>query len=148
MVADPGDANTIWRREHNGMFRTKDGGDTWQRIEKGLPSEFGFPLVMDRRTNTLFCVPLESDEQRMPKDGKLRLYRSTNGGASWAGRAIADNVWCAVLRGAMSTDQLDPCGLYVGTGSGTLHASRDAGDTWKTLPVTLPRILHVSAYAR
>ncbi len=150
LVADPDDANRIYRREHNGMFRTSDGGESWERVENGLPSWFGFPIVMDLRTRTLWVVPLESDEYRVPKDGGFSVYRSRDGADSWeevSNGLPSSNAYMGVLRGAMAADSLDPCGVYVGTTSGSLHFSADAGESWREIPCTLPRILSVAAFA-
>ena len=150
LVADPDDANAIWQQNHLGMFRTTDGGDRWEPIEQGLPSRFGFPLVLDPRTRALFAVPLESDEYRLTVGGRLGVYRSLDRGASWhrleKGLPPSDT-YTAVLRDAMAVDGLDPCGVYVGTTSGTVHVSPDRGETWTTLPATLPRILSVNFHA-
>jgi photosystem II stability/assembly factor-like uncharacterized protein len=149
LAHDPARAEVIYRQDHSGMYRTADGGDTWERIESGLPSRFGFPIVMDLRTRSLFAVPLESDEYRLTTEGKLRVYRSRNGGDSWEPltRGLPqENVHTVVLRGAMSVDQADPCGVYFGTTSGTVHISRDLGESWLTLPYTLPRVLCVEAF--
>jgi photosystem II stability/assembly factor-like uncharacterized protein len=149
LAFDPKDAKRIWRMDHKGMFRTRDGGEQWERIENGLPSSFGFPLVIDPRTKALFAVPLESDEYRMPVDGKLRVYRSRDEGDSWEvlGDGLPDSpVYTGVLRGAMATDGLDPCGVYFATTSGGVYASRDAGETWSELPAQLPRVLSVEAW--
>jgi photosystem II stability/assembly factor-like uncharacterized protein len=149
LAADPDDANVIYRREHTGMYRTGDGGETWEQIENGLSSWFGFPIVMDRRTRTLFCVPLESDEYRIPTDGALRVYRSRNRGDSWESASDGlprKHAYMGVLRGAMAADSLDPCGVYFGTTAGTVHVSSNAGDTWTQLPAVLPRVLSVSVF--
>jgi photosystem II stability/assembly factor-like uncharacterized protein len=122
LVADPENAEVIYRRDHVGMFRSRDGGDHWERAEEGLSSWFGFPIAMDRRTRTLFVVPLESDEYRLPPGGRFEVYRSRDGGDS------------------------DPCGVYIGTTAGTVHVSSDAGDTWRQLPCILPRIFCVKAF--
>jgi photosystem II stability/assembly factor-like uncharacterized protein len=143
------DDGVMYRREHLGMYRSRNGGDTWETIENGLPSKFGFPLVMDPRTKTLFTVPLESDEGRMPRDGKLMVFRSRNGGESWEPllRGLPqDHAYMGVLRGAMAVDGLDPCGLYMGTSSGTVHVSRDLGEQWASAPWVLPRIMCVAAW--
>jgi hypothetical protein len=145
---DPHDPDTIYQQNHMGMFRTRDGGESWHRIEAGLPSRFGFPLALDRRRPALFCVPLESDEYRMPLGGRLRVYRSLDRGDSWQPleRGLPEVAYTGVLRHSLTTDGLDPCGIYVGTTSGTVHASVDGGESWRDLPGTFPRILHLSAW--
>lgn len=149
LVADPQNADVIYRQDHLGMFRTRNGGDQWEKIENGLPSRFGFPIAIDRTTRTLFSMPLESDEYRIPCGGQLRVYRSRNGGDSWEPLPpSAPGEWyVSVLRGALVTDTLSPCGVYFGTTGGTVHMSPDGGETWAQAPVTLPRILCVGAFA-
>lgn len=149
LAPDPDDPRLIYRQDHRGMFRTRDGGDSWQRIETGLPSGFGFPLALDPGTKTLFAAPLESDEYRMPPEGRLRVYRSRNGGDSWEPltRGLPQShAYPVVLRKALVVDGLDPAGIYLGTTAGTLHASRDGGDTWETLPLLAPRIICLAAF--
>ena len=149
LAQDPDNAERIFRQDHRGMFRTADGGDRWERIENGLASGFGFPLVMDRRTRALFAVPLESDEYRMPKDGKLRVYRSTDGGDSWQALSKGlpqEHAYAGVLRAAVDVDHLDPCGVYMGTTSGDVYVTADAGESWTALPCRLPRINCVAAF--
>ncbi len=131
------------------MFRSRDAGDSWERIENGLPSRFGFPLGRAAADKSLFVLPLESDEYRIPKDGKLRVYRSRDAGDSWhaVGNGLPqDHAYCGVLRGALDTDTLNPAGVYFGTTSGEVFVSRDAGDEWTALPYRLPRILCVNAF--
>ncbi len=156
LAADPSDPDTIWRQDHMGMFRSKNGGDSWERIEKGLftgrafggqaASAFGFPLAFDAKTRTLFSVPLESDELRMPPGGELRVFRSRNGGDSWeaTSKGLPTDAFVGVLRTSMAAD--GDGGVYFGTTGGTLYASRDAGDSWEKLPLTLPRIHCVAAW--
>jgi len=149
LAADPGDADAIWRQDHRGMFRTRDGGRSWERIENGLPSSFGFPLAIDARTKALFACPLESDEYRLPIGGRLRIYRSRDGGDSWEalerGLPTAHS-YAGVLRRALAVDSLEPCGVYAGTTAGEVFASADGGDSWTRLSATLPRILCVEAF--
>lgn len=150
LVADPDDPDVIYRREHVGMFRTRDGGENWERVESGLPSWFGFPIAMDRNTKDLFCIPLESDEYRMPTDGKLRVYRSRDGADSWQSLEQGlpgDHSYEGVLRSALDVDHADPCGVYFGTTAGSVYVSADRGDSWKRLPCTLPRVYCVRAFA-
>lgn len=149
LAQDPHDPDRIYRQDHSGMYRSSDGGDNWERNENGLPSGFGFPIVTDSRGKQIFAAPLESDEYRLPVDGSLGIYRSTDSGDSWhrASEGLpAANSYGAVLRGAMAADRRDPVGLYVGTTAGTVHVSQDGGESWINLPVTLPRILHVSVW--
>lgn len=149
LAQDPDDANTIFRQDHTGMYRTYDAGDHWERTENGLASWFGFPITIDPRTKTLFSFPMESDEYRLPVGGKFQVYRSRDRANSWEplGRGLPEGPsYAGVLRGAMAVDGLDPCGVYVGSTSGGVFVSRDAGDSWESLPCILPRILSVKAY--
>ena len=145
LVADPDDPETIWRQEHTGVYRSTDGGDSWDRIEEGLPARFGFPIGRDGASGSLFVVPLESDEHRMPVGGEFRVYRSTDGGASWhvSGDGHPEQpMYAGVLRDAMATDGAGS--VFVGSTAGTVHLSTDAGDHWMMLPDVLPRILSVA----
>jgi hypothetical protein len=153
---DANDADVLFRQEHRGVFMSKDAGDTWQKIEEGLPvselseghrCSFGFPIVMDRNTGSVFVVPLEGDNFRMPRDGQLAVYRSKRG-APWqeTRRGLPENSYEGVLRGAMSADQLDPGGVYFGTTCGAIYGTRDVGENWFEIARGLPRILSVEAY--
>lgn len=149
LAQDPEDADVIWRQDHRGMYRTRDGGDSWTKIEEGLPSGFGFPLVIDPRTKALFSFPLVSDEYRYPHDGRFRIFRSRDRGDSWQPLTKGlpqENAYTGVMRQAMATDGLESCGIYAGSTSGTLHLSNDGGDSWRTLDTALPRILSVEAF--
>ncbi len=162
LAADPGAPDTIYRQDHAGFYVTRNGGDTWEAAEQGLPpgsvgmpgnkvrASFGFPVAVDPHTKGVFIVPLESDEYRMPVDGVFRIYRSRDGGRKWEGLGEglpAVPTYAGVLRGAMAVDGQKPCGVYVGSTAGQVFASADSGDTWRPLPCTLPRVMHVAAYA-
>jgi photosystem II stability/assembly factor-like uncharacterized protein len=149
LAQDPDDPDTIYRQDHSGMYLTRDGGDRWEKNEKGLASWFGFPIAADARTGTLFSFPMESDEYRLPVEGKFRVYRSTDRGASWEPltRGLPEHpTYAGVLRGAMSVDALDPAGVYIGSTSGEVYASNNLGESWQRLPCLLPRILSVDAF--
>ncbi len=149
LAQDPRDADTIYRQDHAGMYLTRNGGDTWESAEHGLSSGFGFPIAVDRRSGRLYAIPLETDEFRMPPDGALRVFRSADRGGSWqplTNGLPQSHAYMGVLRGALETDSLDPGGVYFGTTSGTVHFSSDGGDSWRTLPCVLPRVLSVSAF--
>jgi len=152
LVHDPKNPDVIYRQDHRGMYRTDDGGDQWVVIEDGLPRSqlsddhvcaFGFPVTMDIRTDSVFAIPLESDGFRYPRDGNLRVYRTRDKGANWMqlGNGLPNDSYASVLRGAMDTDDLDPCGVYFGTSAGKVYASADCGDSWNELAPTFPRII-------
>jgi photosystem II stability/assembly factor-like uncharacterized protein len=148
IVGDPGEPDRMWRQDHQGVFRTGDGGQTWERIEGGLPASFGFPIVRDHASGRLFVVPLHSDENRLPVDGAFRVYASDDDGDTWqvSGTGWPDGpTYTAVLRRAMAADQLG--GLFAGTTSGTVWVTSDVGLHWTALPITLPRILSVDVVA-
>lgn len=149
LTQDPDDPNRIYRQDHSGMYRSADGAETWERNEEGLPAAFGFPIVVDRASRHLFVAPQQSDQFRIPVDNRLQVFRSTDQGDSWhsASKGLPPaNTFGTVLRGAMAVDDLEPGGVYFGTTSGTVHASADLGESWSNLPVSLPRIYHVSAW--
>lgn len=141
VVANHSQPDTIWRQDHTGVYRTEDGGGRWERIEHGLPAGFGFPILRDEASGALFVVPLESDERRLPVDGRFGAWRSTDGGDSWSlsGTGWPDEpTYTSVLRGAASTDS--DGGVYLGTTGGEIWVTGDAGDHWERLPGSYPRI--------
>jgi photosystem II stability/assembly factor-like uncharacterized protein len=148
LVQDPRAPNVLYQQNHIGVFRTSDGGDHWERIEAGLSSRFGFPIAMHPRdSRTLYLVPQESDEFRMFPDGRVAVYRTRNGGDSWhrLDRGLDGPNYGGVLRKALAVDALEPAGVYFGTTGGEVFASAGEGDSWRRLPVSLPRVLTVHA---
>jgi photosystem II stability/assembly factor-like uncharacterized protein len=142
------ESGRLYQQNHCGMYRSDDGGRTWESIEAGLPSSFGFPAaVHPRDARTLFLLPLNGVEAgRFPPDGKAAVWRTRDGGDTWEARREGlpqENAFFAVLRQAMATDRLDPAGVYFGTNSGSLFASADEGDSWQEIAQHLPTILSV-----
>lgn len=138
----------LFQQNHQGVFRSVDGADSWQRIEEGLPSIFGFPICRDPGSGDLFTLPLESDEYRFFIDGQVAVYRSRNGGDSWdkiTAGLPESGFYSGVLRHSLAADGLPQGGLYFGTTGGQLFGSRDAGESWTRLPGDLPRVQSVSA---
>ncbi len=145
LVLDPDDPDSLYRQEHRGLFRSSDGGDSWVDANEGVPARFGFPLVMDHSTGHLFSVPQTSDEHRVPIDGQLRVYRSSDRARSWheSSDGLAHSPgYAGVLRTAMATD--DNGLVAFGTTSGELYTSENSGDSWDRVEGTLPRIFCAS----
>ncbi len=145
----PATPDTLFMQKHWDVMRSDDGGSSWREISGDLPSDFGFPIVVHaHEPETIYVVPITSDSEHYPPEGRLRVYRSRSGGDEWEpltrGLPQAD-CYVNVLRGAMTTDQLDPCGLYFGTTGGQVYASPDSGDTWEAIVRDLPRVLSVHA---
>jgi photosystem II stability/assembly factor-like uncharacterized protein len=149
VIMHPRVPGRLYRQCYNGTYRSDDGGRSWTEITAGLPSDFGYGIVVDPNDpDTVFQIPESSSHMRAPVDGKLRVYRSRDGGASWASASSglpAEHVYVTVLREAMDIDGRDPCGVYFGTSGGQLFASLDAGDSWEELVSYLPRVLNVKA---
>jgi hypothetical protein len=139
----------LYLQHHWGVYRSDDGGDGWTDIGTGLPSDFGFPLVTHPRdADTAFVLPLTSDGFRCVPDGRTRVYRTRDAGASWQPLADGlpqDDTYLTVLRDAFSGDALDPAGLYFGTRTGQVFASADEGEHWRLLAEWLPPVLCVRA---
>jgi len=148
VIAAPGVQNRLYQQNHCGMYRSEDGGTSWQSIEAGLPSTFGFPVaVHPRDPDTVYLLPLNGDVLgRYVPDGKCAVWRSRDRGEHWQAlrRGLPqDNAFIGVLRQAMATDPLEPAGVYFGTTSGALFASADEGDSWACLAEHLPTITSV-----
>ena len=139
----------LYLQNHWGLYRSDDGGDSWKDVANGVPSDFGFCLGLHPRDpDTAFIVPLHSDGFRCTPDGKLRVYRTRDAGASWQAmtRGLPQkDAFETVTRDAMAVDRLEPAGIYFGTRSGKLYGSRDEGRTWELLREGLPPIVCVKA---
>ncbi|MEK7331712.1 MAG: exo-alpha-sialidase [Candidatus Eisenbacteria bacterium] len=149
VVLHPSRPERIFLQNHWGLYRSDDAGDSWRDIANGVPSDFGFAMVMHPHDpDTVYILPLESDEFRCTPDGKLRVYRTRDAGASWEpltrGLPQKDALE-TVLRDAMAADPLNPAGIYFGTRSGQLWGSNDGGASWSLIRSGLPPIVCVKA---
>jgi photosystem II stability/assembly factor-like uncharacterized protein len=141
LAHDPDHPNRIWRQDHRGVFRTTNGGDKWERIENGLPAGFGFVMWRHPPSGRLLTIPLNSDENRVPVEGELRVFASDDDGDSWA---VTGTGWpdapqfTGVLRRAFDGD--DQGTFCFGTTGGKLWLTRDLGETWRELDPSFPRI--------
>ena len=140
-----GQPETLYQRNHNGVYRSDDGSETWQEISDGLPTDFGFAMVSHPRDpDTCWVIPLSlPQEGRHMPDGHTAVWRSHDRGASWicsdAGLPTHD-AYMSVLREAMARDTLDPVGITFGTETGQLWHSSDGGESWRMITDTLPEI--------
>ena len=143
----PSRPGVLFMQKHWDVMRSDDSGDSWREISGNLPSDFGFPIeVHAHEPETIYVVPIKSESEHMPPDGKLRVYRSRTGGNEWEAltRGLPQrDCYVDVLRDAMSVDTLDPCGVYFGTTGGQVYASADAGDSWAPIVRDLPSVLSV-----
>ena len=143
----PSRPERLFLQNHWGLYRSDDCGENWTDIANGVPSDFGFAVVVHpRNPDCVYIVPVESDEFRCACDGRLRVYRTRNGGASWEPlmRGLPQKrAYETVLRDAMTADSFDPVGIYFGTRSGQLFGSRDEGKTWQKILEGLPSVVCV-----
>jgi hypothetical protein len=144
----PGKGERLYQQNHCGMYRSDDGGKAWESIEDGLPSSFGFPVVVHPRDpDTVFLIPLNGDSAgRYVPEAKAAVWRSKDAGRSWQdlrnGLPQKDAYLC-ILRQAFAADTLDEVGLYFGSNSGSLFASADEGESWRQIAQHLPIIFSV-----
>jgi photosystem II stability/assembly factor-like uncharacterized protein len=144
----PSRPGRLFLQNHGGVYRSDDEGLTWTSIADGLPSDFGFTIVVHpREPDTVFVFPIGSGDGRYPPGGKARVWRSRDAGESWEelGKGLPDQFYVAVMRDAMSTDTHDRLGVYFGARSGSVWASTDGGDSWREINRDLPDVLVVRA---
>jgi photosystem II stability/assembly factor-like uncharacterized protein len=141
--------NVLFMQKHWDVMRSDDAGDSWREVSGNLPSDFGFPIeVHPHEPETVYVIPIKSDSEHYPPEGKLRVYRSRTGGSNWEAltRGLPQrDCYVNILRDATSVDTLDPCGIYFGTTGGQVYASADGGDSWTAIVRDLPAVLSVEA---
>lgn len=151
ITADSANPERLYAQNHGGVYRSDDGGDRWVDIAGGLPADFGFTfLAHPRAADTAWTLPLRADYQRIPLDGRLSLYRTTDAGATWTEQhtGLPDNEYNVVLRDAADVDLPDPggsAGLYFGTRGGEVYASNDEGQSFLQVADRLPDVLSIRA---
>ena len=143
----PKRSSVLFMQKHWDVMRSDDAGDNWKEISGNLPTDFGFVIdVHAHEPETVYVVPIKSDSEHFPPEGKLRVYRSRSGGNEWEALTKGlpqSNCYVNVLRDAMAIDNLDKCGVYFGTTGGQVYASADAGDSWNPIVRDLPAVLSV-----
>ncbi len=147
IAMNPKRPGVLFMQKHWDVMRSDVAGDSWYEVSGNLPSDFGFAIdVHAHEPETIYVVPIKSDSEHYPPEGKLRVYRSRTGGNEW--EALTNGLpqqdcYVNVLRDAMSVDTHDPCGVYFGTTGGQVYASADAGDNWTSIVHDLPAVLSV-----
>jgi photosystem II stability/assembly factor-like uncharacterized protein len=146
LLVHPANPARLWQQNHCGVYRSDDHGRSWERLEgNGLPSGFGFPIALETADpDVAFVIPEEGAENRVTSDGRLGVYRTRDGGASWEllKKGLPAPAWVAVLREASSFDEE---GAYFGTQSGSVFITSDGGESWSEVASQLPPILSVEA---
>jgi photosystem II stability/assembly factor-like uncharacterized protein len=139
--------DVLFMQKHWDVMRSDDAGDNWREVSGNLPTDFGFVIdVHAHEPETVYVVPIKSDGEHYPPDGRLRVYRSRTGGEEWEALTSGlpqSDCYVNVLRDAMCVDTLDPCGVYFGTTGGQVYVSADAGDNWSPIVRDLPAVLSV-----
>jgi photosystem II stability/assembly factor-like uncharacterized protein len=143
----PSRPNVLFMQKHWDVLRSDDAGETWREVSGNLPTDFGFPIdVHAHEPETIYVVPIKSDSEHFPPDGKLRVYRSRTGGNEWEPLTTGlpqSDCYVNVLRDAMAVDSLESCGVYFGTTGGQVYLSADGGDRWEPIVRDLPAVLSV-----
>jgi photosystem II stability/assembly factor-like uncharacterized protein len=143
----PRHPNVLFMQKHWDVMRSDDGGNSWREVSGNLPTDFGFTIdVHAHEPETIYVVPIKSDSEHFPLDGRLRVYRSRTGGDEW--EALTKGLpqrdcYVNVLRDAMAVDTLDSCGIYFGTTGGQVYVSSDSGENWSAIARDLPAVLSV-----
>jgi photosystem II stability/assembly factor-like uncharacterized protein len=149
VVAHPENSDVLFQQNHLGAFRSRDGGLSWQSMNEGLPTDFGFPIAIGAAPNhSLFVIP--EDETTLRTPCRLSVWRSRDEGESWVERTDGlPEIETSVLREAMATDNRPQTGVYFGTRDGDVFASIDDGDSWRRIASGLPGVRSVKiAYVR
>ncbi|MGA8765745.1 MAG: hypothetical protein WB559_01905 [Candidatus Acidiferrales bacterium] len=147
VAMSPKRPGVLFMQKHWDVMRSDNAGDLWTEVSGNLPTDFGFVIdVHAHEPETIYVVPIKSDSEHFPLEGKLRVYRSRSGGNEWEAltKGLPQNdCYVNVLRDAMAVDTLDSCGVYFGTTGGQVYASKDAGDNWSPIVQNLPGVLSV-----
>ncbi len=143
----PDQSDRLYMQKHWDVLSTDNRGELWKEVSGNLPTDFGFPIeVHAHEPETIYVIPIKSDSEHYPLDGKLRVYRSRTGGNEWEPLMKGlpqQNCYVNILRDASSIDTLDSCGIYFGTTGGQVYLSPDSGDNWKAIVEHLPAVLSV-----
>jgi BNR/Asp-box repeat len=139
----------LFMQFHGGVYRSDDGGETWNDIAAGLPSDFGFPLALDPAdADSAYVIPLVADVDRVTPEGRVRVYETRDAGANWTPRGNGlpnEDAYLTILREAFDwTGAGESLELYFGATSGAVYGSADAGASWFEAATHLPPVMSVA----
>ena len=138
----------LFMQFHGGVYRSDDAGASWISIADGLPSDFGFPMLIDPRDpEGAYVIPLNSDGDRVSAEGRLRVFETRDAGVSWTARTsgLPQDAYLTILRQAFGGDGGEPFGLWFGATSGEVFGSVDGGASWRVVARYLAPVVSVRA---
>jgi hypothetical protein len=148
LLQHPTQPDTLYQQNHCGIYKSLDAGENWIDIQQDLPSEFGFPIALDRNNPDTVFVIVEDGMARNNVGNQFTIYRTRDAGENWDrttnGLPAGQNVRLGVLRHGMCSDGGDPNAVYVGTNTGQIFSSIDGGDSWQQLVDYLPSVYSVT----
>jgi photosystem II stability/assembly factor-like uncharacterized protein len=143
----PARPERLFLQFHGGVYRSDDGGASWTDIAAGLPSDFGFPVVVDPADpDSAFVIPVTTEDRVVP-EGRVLVWETRDAGATWTPHGDGlpqQQAYVQVLRQAFDRAGEGPrLELYFGASTGEIFGSADAGATWFSVAGRLPPIASV-----
>lgn len=138
--------DTLYLQNHGGVYKSEDFGERWTKTDKGLPSDFGFPIAVNKTKPDMVYVFPVVGMGRFPPNGKFQVWITRNGGKVWeaSDKGLPERAYFGVLREAVAVDGEELGGVYCGTTTGQVFYSRNEGGSWEEMVHNLPRITSVS----
>jgi len=120
---DPHHPDTVYAATLKGLYKTTNGGNSWQHIAESLPDQFFSDLVLDStHPNVLYVA------------SRKGIHKSLDGGVTW--QAMNEGLTNLNIR-AMAISTKNPQTLYAGTNLEGLFRSRNGGQSWEPVPLKL-----------